>query len=253
MGVDWSKDPTGGEATHFLPRGQNGERRSGDAQWVRCVDGGWSWRCFGYWKAFPTPDYPLQCPTLVAKDPTAWITNTGSCPIPKDTLIDVKYQDGTISHNVEALSDQGAGPMYYSNAEWGLYNGCSAVKAWRPAGAAVAPEPVVPGPTPHVHAELIKAWADGAEIERWRAHTSQWISVPIPFWDAKYLYRIKPTDGPTKEQLDRGITRLHQNANRAWKKAQEHIQYWSNKQEEDRVKYVHKLRRATALREALCE
>ena len=48
--------------------------------------------------------------------------------------------------------------------------------------------------TPHKHAALIKAWADGATIEiligsRWRLKTS-------PHWDADYEYRIKPEPKP---------------------------------------------------------
>lgn len=45
--------------------------------------------------------------------------------------------------------------------------------------------------TPHVHAELIKAWADGAEIECLLA-TGLWSKAPNPNWDSGYKYRIKP-------------------------------------------------------------
>ena len=43
---------------------------------------------------------------------------------------------------------------------------------------------------PHKHAELIKAWADGAEIERWHSKDC-WKLVTIPLWDEDAEYRIK--------------------------------------------------------------
>lgn len=46
--------------------------------------------------------------------------------------------------------------------------------------------------TPHKHAELIKAWADGAEIECWSEFHSKWIYAPCPNWHESSKYRIKP-------------------------------------------------------------
>jgi hypothetical protein len=49
--------------------------------------------------------------------------------------------------------------------------------------------------TPHKHAELIKAWADGAEIEFYdtRFATNRWkLCGDTPVWDEKFQYRIKP-------------------------------------------------------------
>lgn len=51
---------------------------------------------------------------------------------------------------------------------------------------------------PHKHAELIKAWADGAEIEYYAGVSNKWIRVDSPFWDENIEYRIKPT--PTKKK-----------------------------------------------------
>lgn len=46
--------------------------------------------------------------------------------------------------------------------------------------------------TPHKHAELIKAWADGAEIE-WRRHPhGEWLHLSSPNWLEDDFYRIKP-------------------------------------------------------------
>jgi len=43
---------------------------------------------------------------------------------------------------------------------------------------------------PHVHAELIKAWADGAEIECPIFGT--WMGVKNPMWFPHETYRVKP-------------------------------------------------------------
>lgn len=49
---------------------------------------------------------------------------------------------------------------------------------------------------PHKHAELIKAWADGAEIEYWNESQNQWKEARTPNWDARMYYRIKPEPKP---------------------------------------------------------
>ena len=52
--------------------------------------------------------------------------------------------------------------------------------------------------TPHKHAALIHAWADGAEIEsrgladRRPAGMNEWKSLTAPSWHADFEYRIKP-------------------------------------------------------------
>lgn len=50
---------------------------------------------------------------------------------------------------------------------------------------------------PHKHAALIKAWADGAEIEFYNKDSIHavdriWISARHPSWDVNLEYRIKP-------------------------------------------------------------
>lgn len=45
---------------------------------------------------------------------------------------------------------------------------------------------------PHKHAALIKAWADGAEIECWVESTMEWMHIVNPNWHEKHQYRIKP-------------------------------------------------------------
>lgn len=50
--------------------------------------------------------------------------------------------------------------------------------------------------TPHKHAELIKAWADGAEIEVKLLRTNRWEETSDPSWNYEYEYRIKPEPKP---------------------------------------------------------
>ena len=45
---------------------------------------------------------------------------------------------------------------------------------------------------PHVHAELIKAWADGHEIQYYDSFNSTWVDTPTPDWITGWRYRIKP-------------------------------------------------------------
>jgi hypothetical protein len=49
---------------------------------------------------------------------------------------------------------------------------------------------------PHKHAELIKAWADGAEIE-YESH-GIWVDEAYPDWYPEMQYRIKPEQKPDK-------------------------------------------------------
>jgi len=48
-------------------------------------------------------------------------------------------------------------------------------------------------PTPHKHAEFIKAWADGAEIQI-KTLAGRWVTIGhvAPSWEVKHEYRIKP-------------------------------------------------------------
>lgn len=48
--------------------------------------------------------------------------------------------------------------------------------------------------TPHVHAELIKAWADGAEIQVYNQNLKCWQTVSSEYlgWRHEAQYRIKP-------------------------------------------------------------
>ena len=48
----------------------------------------------------------------------------------------------------------------------------------------------------HKHADLIKQWADGAQIE-WRGMNGDWCSISgTPAWSIETVYRIKPMPKP---------------------------------------------------------
>ena len=49
---------------------------------------------------------------------------------------------------------------------------------------------------PHKHAELIKAWADGAEIQYFDEIDQRWWDRPNPCWNENKQYRIKPEPKP---------------------------------------------------------
>lgn len=48
--------------------------------------------------------------------------------------------------------------------------------------------------TPHKHAELIKAWADGAEIQIRVLQSGYWADSTPPAWREDREYRIKPAE-----------------------------------------------------------
>ena len=49
---------------------------------------------------------------------------------------------------------------------------------------------------PHVHADLIKAWADGAQIQYNDSYSDNglWRDIANPVWSKDQVYRIKPRD-----------------------------------------------------------
>ncbi|MES2586960.1 MAG: hypothetical protein V4536_08585 [Pseudomonadota bacterium] len=49
---------------------------------------------------------------------------------------------------------------------------------------------------PHKHCKLIKAWADGAEIQVYSPYPKTWRDAGTPSWDRTNEYRIKPEPKP---------------------------------------------------------
>jgi hypothetical protein len=56
--------------------------------------------------------------------------------------------------------------------------------------------------TPHKHAELIKAWADGAEIEGLNS-LGEWVQIWVTTWSEVDKFRIKPEPKPDVVDLVR--------------------------------------------------
>lgn len=53
----------------------------------------------------------------------------------------------------------------------------------------------------HKHADLIIAWANGAEIECRNNISGNWLLIPSPNWHLSSQYRIKPEVKPDVEKL----------------------------------------------------
>lgn len=58
---------------------------------------------------------------------------------------------------------------------------------------------------PHKHAEVIKAWADGAKIQVRLATTAPWITTTDPSWLEDMEYRVKPEPKPDIPQYVRAM------------------------------------------------
>lgn len=54
---------------------------------------------------------------------------------------------------------------------------------------------------PHKHAEVIKAWADGANVQYFDGITEDWHFVASPSWSLKESYRIEPKRETPKSTL----------------------------------------------------
>ena len=52
--------------------------------------------------------------------------------------------------------------------------------------------------TPRKHAEIIKQWADGAQIEYYCNRIKKWQHVDHPIWNNTTEYRVKPEVKPDK-------------------------------------------------------
>jgi hypothetical protein len=58
--------------------------------------------------------------------------------------------------------------------------------------------------TPHKHTELIKQWADGAQIEFYDSRlydspqSAKWQEIDYPDWNDWTVYRVKPEQKPDK-------------------------------------------------------
>lgn len=59
---------------------------------------------------------------------------------------------------------------------------------------------------PHKHAELIKAWADGAEIQYKYKEEDVWHEHPCPYWDNTAMeFRIRPAKSRLEVTLEQAL------------------------------------------------
>jgi hypothetical protein len=64
---------------------------------------------------------------------------------------------------------------------------------------------------PRIHAEFIKAWADGYDIEAYNPERDAWIICPEPGWFPDIEYRVRPgvIEKP-KSKYDEYVVRVDQ-------------------------------------------
>jgi hypothetical protein len=48
--------------------------------------------------------------------------------------------------------------------------------------------------TPHVHATVIKAWADGRAVQYYSKKKGRWLRANNPTWRVKTKYRVRTAD-----------------------------------------------------------
>ena len=75
----------------------------------------------------------------------------------------------------------------------------------------------------HKHAELIKAWADGAEIQEWQEHLQVWETDTNPTWFIGQIYRIKPE--PMRELTDEEINQIVNEKFETWNTKESIIEF----------------------------
>lgn len=74
---------------------------------------------------------------------------------------------------------------------------------------------------PHKHADLIKAWADGAEIQYLHAGSSEWETITHLNWSGDGDYRIKPE--PKPDYVEK--CSLHMNLSWRYGQPPEHLKH----------------------------
>ena len=63
---------------------------------------------------------------------------------------------------------------------------------------------------PHKHAEVIKAWADGAQIQFRLVPDDEWEDIHDPTWVSDVEYRVKPANVVRFAGVARGPNGSHQ-------------------------------------------
>jgi len=88
---------------------------------------------------------------------------------------------------------------------------------------------------PHKHCELIKQWADGAEIE-YRTEGGRWIEACNPSWDEFTVYRIHDPYRKLKEAARDPTKQIRVNGGVGWIDAGEFNWVWSEPPEKYEIR-----------------
>ena len=67
--------------------------------------------------------------------------------------------------------------------------------------------PEQPTPTPHKYSDVIKAWADGYEVQCYNTFIQDWIDMNTPIFTCEYEWRVKPNQDRILE-IEKTITEL---------------------------------------------
>lgn len=67
--------------------------------------------------------------------------------------------------------------------------------------------PEQPTPTPHKYVDVIKAWADGYEVQCYNTFIQDWIDMNTPIFTCEYEWRVKPNQDRILE-IEKTITEL---------------------------------------------
>jgi hypothetical protein len=83
--------------------------------------------------------------------------------------------------------------------------------------------------TPHVHAEVIKAWADGAKVQFWSDITREWQdSSNQPQFYTNFQYRVKPEPKPDVVKYQGTVMREHGHASSGGLDELRVVDHWPN-------------------------
>jgi len=109
------------------------------------------------------------------------------CDLPKGTIAPLYVDDGSSCPYFKAFGDQQEYTYHLYEVELIVED---------------KPKSNYPNP-PHKHAEIIKQWADGAEIEYYSPYGKVWCRVSRPSWEDDIEFRVKPQKSEKDIQIEK--------------------------------------------------
>ena len=120
---------------------------------------------------------------------TKFKTLVRSCDLPKGTIVILYKDDSTSCPFFQTVCGSKINYAYYLyELELIVEQGVNSTN--------------YPNP-PHKHAELIKQWADGAEIEYYDSYYAGWFAILKPNWENDIQYRVKPQKSEKDIQIEK--------------------------------------------------